>query len=833
MQNHENHRKILGLSVLSLVVVVALTSSAFAMATGDLNQSSVSGDHYSPFGSTSGNYTVSIIESGLPDGHLWNVNLSYYIYSGTVYKLNNSVTSIVQFSLANGSYTFTPASTGYASNVTTKYFTVSGRNLTYDVSFTRAYNLTFTEKGLPLGTLWDASLTDLTFLNSVISFNTSSGNSAVISMQNGTYLASASTSGYNAYLNDSDKSYCYVQINGKPLTVNVTFVKTYDINFIESGLPAVNSWNVSIANATLEKKGIAYEYSVTNSTNYPLPEMNGTWFYSFSTPMHGFYAHPPSGSVTISGHSVSVGVNFTSSISNSHYIVNFTESGLPSGTAWTVMLNRTGTSNMSILNTITFSEPNGTYSYTIGTVSGYTVSPSSGSVTVNGSNISKMVTFTAVKVTGLKYNASFTETGLPSGISWSVTLNGITEPSTTNAITFSEPNGTYSYEVYSSSNYSASPSYGSVAVNGHNITMQIIFSSSLPPVWAFAGAYATYKATGYNSTGNVSLNLQLKILSVNYKYETVSILTRSYNSTVNHSQYENNTSWDNVGLWLDRQEISSLNNGSFTFGNATVNVTANVTVITPAGTFLTDEVNTPSGNSNKTVVYFDRYSGILVKLDMLNPFDASNMSLEIESTNVNTTVTHSYSVAFTETGLPAGTAWYMNLSNGMKSGAITGTSYAFHLTNGTYSYTVAAADKIYAPSPSSGSFTVNGASVSESVTFSEVYTVTFTESGLPSGTSWSVTINGITESSANGTITFTLPNGNYSYSTILPSGYSSVNERGNVSVSSASLSVTVNAKKITTPSSPVSYDLIIIAAVVAAALVAIAVAVMRRGKIKQ
>ena len=43
----------------------------------------------------------------------------------------------------------------------------------------------------------------------------------------------------------------------------------------------------------------------------------------------------------------------------------------------------------------------------------------------------------------------------------------------------------------------------------------------------------------------------------------------------------------------------------------------------------------------------------------------------------------------------------------------------------------------------------------------------------------------------------------------------------------------INAKKITTPSSPVSYDLIMIAAVVAVALAAVAVAVMRRGKRKR
>ncbi|MEM3872780.1 MAG: hypothetical protein QXE05_09495, partial [Nitrososphaeria archaeon] len=67
-----------------------------------------------------------------------------------------------------------------------------------------------------------------------------------------------------------------------------------------------------------------------------------------------------------------------------------------------------------------------------------------------------------------------------------------------------------------------------------------------------------------------------------------------------------------------------------------------------------------------------------------------------------------YNVEFTETGLPSGTTWYVNLTNGMDSGAITGSSYSFSLTNGTYSYTIATSDHTYRPSPSSGSFTVNG-----------------------------------------------------------------------------------------------------------------------------
>jgi len=46
----------------------------------------------------------------------------------------------------------------------------------------------------------------------------------------------------------------------------------------------------------------------------------------------------------------------------------------------------------------------------------------------------------------------------------------------------------------------------------------------------------------------------------------------------------------------------------------------------------------------------------------------------------------------------------------------------------------------------------------------KTYTVTFTESGLPAGTQWSVTFNGLTKSSTASSITFTgVPAGNYTW----------------------------------------------------------------------
>ncbi len=95
------------------------------------------------------------------------------------------------------------------------------------------------------------------------------------------------------------------------------------------------------------------------------------------------------------------------------------------------------------------------------------------------------------------------------------------------------------------------------------------------------------------------------------------------------------------------------------------------------------------------------------------------VSVDGSNITVNVPFAGGYSVTFTESGLPAGLTWYINLSNGMKSGAITGSSYVFTLVNGTYTYTVTTSDKTYVPFYS-GSIAVDGSMISESVLFLEL-----------------------------------------------------------------------------------------------------------------
>src|SRR6266581_634958 len=150
-------------------------------------------------------------------------------------------------------------------------------------------------------------------------------------------------------------------------------------------------------------------------------------------------------------------------------LVTFTETGLPSGTSWSVTLE--SASNSSATTTIMFSVPNGTYAYVVRSVFGYAASPSTGSVTVNGAPVQVAISFSVTT-----YAVTFTETGLPSGTWWSVTLDGASNGSATATIGFSAPNGTYTYAIGSVFGYAASPVSGSVTVNGTPVNIAISFS---------------------------------------------------------------------------------------------------------------------------------------------------------------------------------------------------------------------------------------------------------------------------------------------------------------------------------------------------------------------
>jgi hypothetical protein len=154
----------------------------------------------------------------------------------------------------------------------------------------------------------------------------------------------------------------------------------------------------------------------------------------------------------------------------------------------------------STTTTVGHDEPNGSYAYEIGAVTGYVSAPLNGNVTVNGSSQDIHVAFTPTT-----HRIHFTETGLPAGTDWSITLGESTGGYITNTtehsdgpdLNFSVWNGSCHYSVGNVTGYVASPEAGSIAVDGSDVSITIVFTSSSstsPPgtsyTWIILGTVA-------------------------------------------------------------------------------------------------------------------------------------------------------------------------------------------------------------------------------------------------------------------------------------------------------------------------------------------------------
>ena len=256
----------------------------------------------------------------------------------------------------------------------------------------------------------------------------------------------------------------------------------------------------------------------------------------------------------------------------------------------------------------------------------------------------------------------------------------------------------------------------------------------------------------------------------------------------------------NGSAWAISINNSSLAQGIVDFSPSQYAQTFSETGLPSGTTWYLNLSNGQSFSSTTSTITFSEpngtYSYTVATTDKTYEPSPSSGTFTVNGASVSKSVAFSevkYTVTFTESGLPSGTTWYVNLSNGVDSGAITGSSYSFSLTNGTYSYTIATTDKTYEPSPSSGSFTVNGGSVSESITFSKVqYKVTFSETGLPAGTTWYVNETSLTGHEVSPSdIVFMLSNGTYTFTVTNLSDYYTTTSHFTVTIDGSNVTESV------------------------------------------
>ena len=721
-------------------------------------------------------YKVTFTESGLPSGMSWNVmslNNSSAFETPTYYNITSS-SSMVSY-LPNGNYALFagPRST----YLMQKGFTVNGAALSLQVVFPNFYKVTFTEVNLNSGEPWILIANNTTSSTSyyVLYFNFSNTVSRIAYLPNGGYYYRAMES----FFSGSSISGSFI-VNNAPETINVIFPVTYKVTFTEKNLPAGADWSVCAFNYN---HSVNY-YNTSTGSSMIAYLQNGTYKYAgnfngVSTPLHEF---------NVTGSPLSFTVIFPVT-----YKVTFTEKNVPAGVYWSVNAFNNNYS-VNYYNTSTGSSmiaylPYGTYNYT-GNFNG--VATPLHEFNVTGVSIAINVVFPE------KYSVVFTETGLPTGTVWEVSVNNLTtgnsfNSSSTSTITFSLYNGSYTYNVTTSlSGWKPSSPSGKFIVPGSTVNVPTVTFSTTDHNVQFKESgmptgtswYVIFNGTEEISTSN---NITFYIPNGNYTYTLQTPVPGStgIRYVVSPSSGNVNVSGHNLSKNVSYSTQYHLTIDTSPAGTGTVSPSSSWF---SAGSSVTLTAQAYSGYN------FSSWSGSGTGsyTGTNNPATLTMSGPISETANfVQTTVYH-YTTTFTESGLPSGTTWYVNLSNGFDSGAITGTSYSFSLANGSYSYTIATTDKTYEPSPSTGSFKVNAGPVSISVSFSDVkYKVTFKETGLPSGSSWNITFNGVTISSTNSTITFSALNGTYSFSASNSSSYYTVNYSGSISVKGNSVSTSI------------------------------------------
>ena len=309
------------------------------------------------------------------------------------------------------------------------------------------YPVNFTAESLPNGTPWSLSIGGTTYQ--------SFGTSISVKEPNGTwnYSIVSENASWRPVVGQGS-----VAVAGASVNQSVLFAEVESpVTFVASGLPTGTVWGITLGS----------ERQTTNSSQIPFSEPNGTYAWTVEVPA-GYAVSRANGTLRLPGPGT-VNLTFVS-VAPGEEVIAFTERGLPDGTPWGVEL--AGVPRTSNTSTILFAEANGTYGFTVDSVPGYDVSPQNGTISVAGARVNVSVVYTLIPT----YPLTFRETGLPSGLAWSITVDSVTRSSNGTSITFLEPNGTYTYSVTSSDSvWSPSPSRGSVTLSGTGRTISITF----------------------------------------------------------------------------------------------------------------------------------------------------------------------------------------------------------------------------------------------------------------------------------------------------------------------------------------------------------------------
>jgi hypothetical protein len=457
------HRLLLGVALGLVMISLGLSAagSAGASITPQI-----------PTPSVTPTYATTFSESGLPSGTNWSVHVAF-IGCGCegVHETVYSTTSTIVTSLANGSYRYhVLVVPGYAVvGAARGIVNVTGASPpTISVTFAPVtrYAVEFTETGLPSGTDWSVQVTG-NGKGQIRAFedasNSSTGSAMSFSLPNATYHYTVGSVPGSFFLSDSHGVFVVSGSSLPPILVEFVTPPTYSVSFLESGLLMGLSWSVAIHGQSLSPSYPIHQASTSTGTTVSFSLPNGTYHYVVAEVLGYDLESPARGTLTVAGAVVTTSVAFRQIGVTYLYLVDFNETGLASGTSWSVHVAATHdfgpgsrATGTSASGTVAFGLQNGTYRFHVPPIAHYTQNVTSGTVTVAGAAAPTVfVKFTPIAT----YDVTFNETGLPNGTVWSVlvyTQAGTsaawrvhaTEASNTTQVVFAVPNGTYCYKIH-------------------------------------------------------------------------------------------------------------------------------------------------------------------------------------------------------------------------------------------------------------------------------------------------------------------------------------------------------------------------------------------------
>ncbi len=727
---------------------------------------------------------------------------------------NTTQSSYVEFLVQNGTYSYSvTAPHGYFSAPATGSITVSGSNVIQNLTFNNTlYQATFVESGLPkaassnLVTEWKLNVSGPGLSTPLVMYSNSSEISFFVPAGKYTYSVS-SPFGFSS--NPVTGSFT---VTNASISESVHFSSLYyNLVFRENGLPSKatvgqygTEWGVQITNSTNGKSFV--QYSSNQTVSFYVDRGN----YTFSVlKLNDYRPSVKSGYVNVTDNSYLVPISFTAI----NYTLKFTEKSLPVFSSngrsviaeWSVTVtNSTSKSYIreySNTSTLSFLLPGGSYSFAVSTLSGYTVFPRTGVITLS-SNTNVIENFTntsALTSTSSNSTVVFVESGLPASTHWTVGLNNTSGASSfstnfqDNVITVHT--GTYFYSIPSVGSYYPTVISGIIDLSTVR-EVNVTFVNGNHPL--------VFKENGlpYNTTWSVALSYPSGQTYVE-STQTGSLMFSVPNGTYTYRLVD-------TGFYHPQlnQGTVTVNGTDYVPSNlTTVNFVSDATTLTfqesglPAYTQWTASIATSYGNIiSKTSIYGtisftvqnSTYRYFTYTVGAFHPKQSSGV-LSASGKSVTTAFSFyddAHTVTFNEQGLPSGTTWSVYLGGMIKS-SLTGSNITFTVGNGSYYYMVEPSGN-YLSSASSGSLYMTGKDTTVNVSYAQrLFDVTVQESGLSTGTFWSFSLAGKVYGTNQSSMVLQKENGSYIFNTIPVANHNPVPSDSLVRVAGTSQVITV------------------------------------------